>query len=59
MIGQLSNSEFLSRYERTSQFRRGVDLMSRTAWIMYGKSTINYYAQHEDGSWTNYKCKTL
>jgi len=59
MIGQLSNSEFLSIYERASQFRRGADLMSRIVWVMYGKSTINYYTQHEDGSWTNYKCKTL
>jgi len=55
-IGQLSNEEFLAMYERTGKFSRGYDVLEKTAWLNYGKYTTNYYFQHEDGSWTNYKC---
>jgi hypothetical protein len=58
MIGQITNSEFLSLFERTSYFRKGFNAVNGTAWLMYGASTINYYMQHKDGSWTNYKCRT-
>ena len=59
MIGQLSNIEFKKLYEKAGTLRRGHNLLTKQAWIMYGVRTVNYYIQHEDGSWTNYNCKTL
>lgn len=55
-MGQLSNNEFLALYEKAGKLRRGYNPIEKTAWICYGKCTTNYYFQHEDGSWTNYKC---
>ena len=59
MIGQITDSEFKRIYENAGPLRRGYNLLESTAWVMYGKSTINYYIQHLDTSWTNYKCKTI
>jgi hypothetical protein len=58
MIGQISDNEFKVLYDKAGQFRRGMNYSQGTAWLMYGKSTINFYIQHEDKSWTNYDCKT-
>ena len=56
MIGQYSNKEFQSML---TSVRGQLDPVRGTAWIRYGKYTINYYQQHSDGSWTNYDCKTI
>jgi hypothetical protein len=63
--GQLSNEEFMSMYEKAAKGMRAwfnpvektASIM--TASIMYGKSNLNYYIQHSDGSWTCYDTKTI
>jgi len=47
--GQLSEQEFYSKYGNHPNGK---------AIIKYGKATYNYWMQHDDGSWTNYDCKT-
>lgn len=58
MQGQYSNDEFVQMYAASNN-AKGCNIGNGTAWIRYGKSTINYYTQHSDGSWTNYDCKTV
>lgn len=58
MKGQYSDDEFRNMIQQAGTFRSYVNYANRTAWIDYGKSTTNYYYQHEDGSWTNYKVTT-
>jgi len=58
MIGQYSNDEFIAMYQKAGPLKRGHDLVNKTAWVQSGSATFNYYRQHEDGSWTNYDCKT-
>ena len=58
--GQLSNEEFMSMYEKAAKgMRAWFNPVEKTASIMYGKSTLNYYIQHSDGSWTCYDTKTI
>lgn len=54
MKGQISNEEFLSKYPNAEK-----NVSTNKAVTRYGKYTINYWIQHEDGSWTNYDCKTI
>lgn len=58
MIGQLTDEQFKEKIQAAGFLRSRVDYVNKTAWIMYGKATTNYYQQHRDGSWTNYDCKT-
>ena len=58
MTGQYTNEEFLAMYDKAGIGRRGINPLTKRAWICYGRYTVNYYVQHEDGSWTNYDCKT-
>ena len=51
MIGQLSDDEFRNKYPNAAKD-------DGTAVTRYGKETFNYWQQHNDGSWTNYDCKT-
>ena len=53
IIGQLSNEQFMDSYPNATLKNDG------TAITKYGRSTINYWIQHEDNSWTNYDCKTV
>ena len=53
MIGQLSNDEFKTSYPNATIKSNG------KAITKYGKSTLNYWTQHNDISWTNYDCKTI
>ena len=60
MEGQLSNPEFMAMYEKAARAMCAwFDPVNRTARVRYGKSTINYYLQHEDGSWTCYDTRTI
>lgn len=54
MKGQYTNSEFEQMLQGSLH---GRDYNTGKAWIKTG-NTVNYYIQHEDGSWTNYDCKT-
>jgi hypothetical protein len=54
MEGQISDSEFRSLYPNAK-----INNSDRTCITRYGRSTINYWMQHDDGSWTNYDCKTI
>jgi hypothetical protein len=47
--GQRTREEFAQQYGANYQ---------EHAVIKYGKSTYNYWMQHDDGSWTNYDCRT-
>ena len=49
MIGQRSKEDFAKQYGKQHEDH---------AVIRYGKYTLNYWTQHEDGSWTNYNCET-
>jgi hypothetical protein len=58
MIGQYTDSEFTEMLLRKASniiIRNGV----KQATIPYGRSTLNFYIQHSDNSWTNYDCKTV
>lgn len=48
--GQRTQHEFAQQYGANHQGH---------AVIKYGKFTYNYWLQHDDGSWTNYKCETI
>lgn len=56
MKGQYTNTEF-EQMLQNSKMMSGRNYDNGTAWIIKGNTT-NYYMQHEDGSWTNYDCKT-
>lgn len=58
MKGQYTDSEFIRMIEKAGWMRSDIDYISKTAWIQFGKWTINYYLQESDGSWTNYNCRT-
>lgn len=53
MKGQISNSEFIAKYPNSMK-----NTTTGVVITKYGRSTWNYWYQHEDGSWTNFKCKT-
>ena len=53
MIGQLSDSNFKELFPNAL-----IDNSTRTTITYFGRDTINYWRQEEDGSWTNYDCKT-
>lgn len=59
MKGQYTDSEFTQMLKKAGAMRSDMDYTSKTAWIQFGKYTINYYLQESDGSWTNYDCKTI
>ena len=54
MKGQISDLEFIRCYPNAI-----VNYRNKTAVTFYGRSTVNYWYQHDDGSWTNYNCKTI
>lgn len=56
MTGQLSDAEFRAMYARASV--KSYNFETGIAMIKFGKSTINLYRQHSDGSWTNFHCYT-
>ena len=55
MKGQYSNEEMLRMKNIISSVR---DLTNGLIVRHVGR-TINYYCKHDDGSWTNYNCKTV
>ena len=53
LIGQISDNEFRELLSgKINGLSYKINYENRTAWVKYGKSTINYYIQHEDKSWT-------
>jgi len=54
MEGQISNEQFIDEHPNATK-----NVSNNIAVTRYGKSTVNYWIQHEDGSWTNYNCKTV
>lgn len=57
--GQLTEEQFVSMLSSKSPFEYNVNYITKIAIVRYGKNTVNYYRQHDDGSWTNYDCKTV
>lgn len=57
MTGHYTNEEMEAKF-MANPTRHTRNYETRTAIIHYGRSTVNYYMQHADGSWTNYDCKT-
>jgi hypothetical protein len=58
IIGQYTDIEFRAMCDKAGLLRYQVSYPNKTAWVRYGKYTINYYIQHTDGSWTNTHCHT-
>lgn len=60
MQGQLTDNELQAMYQKKGDFldRRENKVAVNHVVIKSGNHTYNYYTQHEDGSWTNYDCKT-
>jgi hypothetical protein len=56
MIGQYSNDEFEQMLSKAFMCHSR-NYETKIASIRVG-NTYNYYKQHDDGSWTNYDCKT-
>lgn len=52
VIGQISHEQFAIQYPDATIKVDG------TATTIRG-STVNYWRQHEDRSWTNYNCRTV
>lgn len=51
-IGQLTEAEFLTTYGKVTINETGIFTTKRG-------NTVNYWIRHEDGSFTNYDCKTV
>lgn len=53
IIGQYANEDF------QNNIRKIANTHAVGKCVIKRGSTINYYIQHQDGSWTNYDCKTV
>ena len=58
MQGQITNEEMREKMERGTVVTSAADLMDGYVIIRINR-TVNYYNQHEDGSWSNTDCKTV
>lgn len=58
MIGQYTQDEINTKIELACNISDVKDYINGLVILVVGR-TKNYYRREQDGSWTNYDCKTI
>ncbi|GAG12817.1 unnamed protein product [marine sediment metagenome] len=58
MIGQYTEQEIKTKIQKGVMLNSVDDFINGYIQIKIGY-TINYYKKEQDGSWTNYNCRTV
>ena len=58
IVGQYTDAEFQQMYQQRKNSVVKNTIAKDKCVLKSGNHTYNYYMQHQDGSWTNYDCKT-